>query len=69
VVDNPVLRIRDIYPGSGFLSIPDPGSNNIKRGGGKTFLVLPFFEPQQVKKICLEKHLRITVFFTQKFVI
>jgi hypothetical protein len=24
----PVLRIRNVYPGSSFLTIPDPGSNN-----------------------------------------
>ncbi len=36
--DAPVLRVRDVYPGSWFLSIPDPGSNNsTKRGGGKNF--------------------------------
>jgi len=39
----PVLRIPDVYPGSGFLPIPDPGSrisnpgSNQKRGG-KFFL-------------------------------
>jgi hypothetical protein len=32
-----VLRIRDVYPGSRFLSISDQGlgSNNNKRGGGE----------------------------------
>jgi hypothetical protein len=34
----PMLRIRDVYPGFWFLSIPDPGSNNsIKRGGDNFF--------------------------------
>jgi hypothetical protein len=28
-----MLRIRDVYPGSGFFSIPDPGSHKIKRRG------------------------------------
>ena len=37
----PVLRIRDVYPGSWFFSIPDLGSRildiTIKRGGKKLF--------------------------------
>jgi hypothetical protein len=38
-----VLRIRDVYPGSCFLSIPDSGSNNSnKRKGEQKFVVLPF---------------------------
>jgi hypothetical protein len=38
----PRSRIPD--PGTWFLSIPDPGSNNNnKRGGEKKFVVLPFF--------------------------
>jgi hypothetical protein len=37
-----VLRIRDVYPGSGFFSIPDPGFN--KKEEGKKFVVLPFLE-------------------------
>jgi hypothetical protein len=28
----PVLRIRDAYPGSGFFSIPGPGSNKKEEG-------------------------------------
>jgi hypothetical protein len=48
-----VLRIRDVYPGSRFLSIPD----------------LSNFIFKQVKKICSVKTLRSLVFFTQKFVI
>ncbi len=40
----PVLRIRDVYPGSWFLPIPDPGSKNSnKRQGWKFFFVKPFF--------------------------
>ncbi len=45
----PVLRIRDVYPGSWFLSylgsqISDSGSNNSnKRGAEKKIVVLPFF--------------------------
>jgi hypothetical protein len=41
-----VLRIRDVYPGSGILILPfpDPGSNNnTKTEGGNTFVVLAFF--------------------------
>jgi hypothetical protein len=37
----PVLRIRDVYPGSWFLPIPDPGSRiqkrQQKRGGESLF--------------------------------
>ncbi len=36
-VVNPVLRIRDVYPGFWFLSIPDPGSNNSTKRGGEIF--------------------------------
>jgi hypothetical protein len=32
---NAVLRIRHDYPGSWFISIPDPESNNNKREGAK----------------------------------
>jgi hypothetical protein len=39
-----VLRIRDVYPGSLFLSLPDLGSNNgNKRGGGKKLLAYGTF--------------------------
>ncbi len=34
-----VLRIRDVYPGSRFLSIPDP-NNSTKRGGGTQKFVI-----------------------------
>ncbi len=34
----PVLRIRDVCPGSWILSIPDPGSNNSTKRGGKMLL-------------------------------
>jgi hypothetical protein len=39
------LRIRDVYPGPRILilSIPDPGSNNGIKRGGKFFCVQPFF--------------------------
>jgi hypothetical protein len=58
-----VLRIRDVYPGSCFLSIPDPGSNNsTKRDRGKCFL-------SYHKKFFFAKTLRMIVLFTQKFVI
>jgi hypothetical protein len=35
----PVLRIRDVYSGSGFFPIPDPGSN--KKKAGKNKIVVP----------------------------
>jgi hypothetical protein len=44
-----VLRIRDVYPGSWFLPIPDPGSRipdpktAIKERGEKKLVVIPFF--------------------------
>jgi hypothetical protein len=33
-VHRPVLRIRDVYPGSCFLPIPDPGSQNSNKREG-----------------------------------
>ncbi len=45
-----VLWIRDFYPGS--LYLIHPGSNNSnKRGGGKNFLVVPFFVATTFKKL------------------
>jgi hypothetical protein len=44
-----VLRIRDVYPGSWFLLIPDPGcripdpKTATKERGEKKFVVIPFF--------------------------
>jgi hypothetical protein len=37
----PVLRIQDVYPGSGFFPIPDSGSNK-QRAGKNKIVVLPF---------------------------
>ena len=46
-----VLRIRDVYPGSGFFFIPDPGSrisdpksNQHKMREKIKLVVLPFFK-------------------------
>jgi hypothetical protein len=49
-----VLRIRDVYPGSGFFSIPDPGSKNSnkrKRGVKKKFVVIPFYVATNFTKL------------------
>jgi hypothetical protein len=52
-----VLRIQDVYPGFPILilSIPDPGdpgsNNSTKRGGGKKFVVLPFFVATNIIKL------------------
>ncbi len=40
VDERPVMRIRDVYSGSWFLSIPDPGSNNRTKRRGKVFFVI-----------------------------
>ncbi len=56
-----VLRIRDVYPGSWFLPIPDPGSrisdpgsqNSNKREGGKKFVVIPFYVATNFTKLKL----------------
>jgi hypothetical protein len=37
-----VLRIRDVYPGSGFFPIPDPKTATKERGEKKKF-VIPFY--------------------------
>ncbi len=66
----PVLRIRDVHPGSWFLFITDPGSNN-----GTIFCRLKYqkikknFSFWTDKKIFLAKKLRIIVLFTQNFFI
>jgi hypothetical protein len=39
---NAGLRIRDIYPGSSFLPIPDP-KTALKERGEKKLVVIPFF--------------------------
>jgi hypothetical protein len=77
-----VLRIRDVYPGSWFLSNPDPRSNNsTNRGGGKIFLssifcrhkyrkIINNFIFEQAKKFfSSQKTVKIIVRFTQTFVI
>ncbi len=49
-----VLRIPDVYPGSWFLPIPDPGSKNRKkREGWKKIVVIPF---------CSHKFYKIEIF-------
>ena len=49
---HPVLRIRDVYPGSWFLPIPDPGSKNSnKREGWKKFVVINFFVAKNITKL------------------
>ncbi len=46
-----VLRIRDVYPGSWFLSIPDPGSKKQQQQRGvKKFVVLPIFVATKITK-------------------
>ncbi len=40
---SPVLRIRDVYPGSWFLPIPDHGSNQQQKREVKKIVVIPFF--------------------------
>ncbi len=45
-----VLRIRDVYPGSGFLPIPDPGSAT---------LIKILFSPEVIQAAsCLDENLR-----------
>ncbi len=47
-----VLRIRDVYPGSWFLPIPDPGSKNSnKREGWKKFVVITFYVATNFTKL------------------
>ncbi len=36
----PVLRIRDVYPGSWFLPIPNPGSKNSNKREGRKQIFL-----------------------------
>ncbi len=75
-----VLRIRDVYPGSWFLPIPDPGSKNgNKRDGWKKNFCQTFFCSHKFHKIvnnffffkCWRKKLacfqRIIEPLTQKF--
>jgi hypothetical protein len=46
-----VLRIRDIYPGSWFLPIPDPGSKNRKKEGQKKIWYHIFFVVANLTKL------------------
>ncbi len=52
-----VLRIRDVYPGSWFLPIPDPGSRipdpktATKERGDKKFVVIPFYVATNFTKL------------------
>ncbi len=76
-----MLRIRDVYPGSWILTIPDPGSGKSTKGGENFFRCPTIFCSykyhkiannfifEQVTKIILAKAQRIVVLFTQKFVI
>jgi hypothetical protein len=53
-----VLRIRDVYPGSRFLSILDPESRipdpkSSKRSRGKKLVALPFFVATNITKLKL----------------
>ncbi len=76
----PVLRIRDVYPGSWFLPIPDPGSKNSNnRGRGEKISCHTFFCSHKFHKIellifeMLKKKIwanfqRIIELFTQKLV-
>ncbi len=76
-----VLRIRDVYPGSWFLPIPDPGSkNSSKREGGgvkknswhtffcshKFHIIEHYFIFEMLKKKLLVNFQRIIELFTQK---
>jgi hypothetical protein len=74
-----VLRIRDVYPGSWFLPIPDPGSKNSnERQGWKKIFIKPFFFGainftnlnyfivEMLKKKILANFQRIVEIFTQK---
>ena len=48
----PVWRIRDVYPGSRFLPIPDPGSKNSnKREGWKKIVVITFYVATNFTKL------------------
>jgi len=52
-----VLRIRDVYPGSWFLPIPDPGSRNpdpktaTKERGEKKLVAIPFYVATNFTKL------------------
>ncbi len=75
-----MLRFRDVYPGSWFLSIPDPGSNKSnKRGGGKICCptlfcshkyhkIANYFIFEQVKKKNWANSQRIIVLYIEKIV-
>ncbi len=76
-----MLRIRDVYPGSWFLPILDPGfKNSNERQGWKKFVVIPFFGAINFtkwnyfifemlkKKIFLASFQRIKELLTQKII-
>ncbi len=76
-----VLRIRDVYPGSWFLTIPDSGSKNInKREGWKKICyhtifyshkfhkIENYFIFEMLKKLIWANFQRIIELFTQKIV-
>ncbi len=75
----PVLRIRDVYPGSWFLAVPDPGSKNsnertgVKKNllsylffGAINFPKLNYFIFEMLKKKIWANFQRITELFIQK---
>ncbi len=73
-----MLRIRDVYPGSWFLPIPDPGSKNSNKREGWKKICFNFLCSHKFLKIAnyaemLQKKIwanfqRIIELFTQKFV-
>ncbi len=76
VLWRPVLRIRDVFPGSWFLPIPDLGSRIPKqqqREGRKKIVVIPFYVATNLNMILVLKCWRkkfgsIFQLFTQKIV-
>ena len=60
-----MLRIWDVYPGSWFLSIPDPGSNI----SNKYHKIKDYFSFEHVKKNMCVNLQRIVILSTQKIVI
>jgi hypothetical protein len=63
IKNNPVLRIRDVYPGSCFLPIPDPGSRIPDPKTAKNYFIF-----EKLKKKIWANFQRIIELFTQKIV-
>ncbi len=58
-----LLRIRDGYPRSGFLSILNPGSNNRTKRGGKFFCPTIFYSHKYNKIVNILNFEQLKEFF------